>query len=64
MCNAYSDNGIRFWDALDPDLFARVVPRTGDQFAISQVADLTYKRLDPLDHRACRWRRTVVLDQP
>ena len=35
--NAYSDNGIRFWDALDPDLFARVVPRTGDQFAISQV---------------------------
>jgi Peptidase family M1 domain/Peptidase M1 N-terminal domain/Immune inhibitor A peptidase M6 len=43
--NAYRQDGIKFWDAIDPDLFVRTAPRTGDQFAISQVADLTYKRL-------------------
>jgi Peptidase family M1 domain/Peptidase M1 N-terminal domain/Immune inhibitor A peptidase M6 len=43
--HAYRDNGIKFWDAIDPDLFTRTQPRTGDQYAISQVADLTYKRL-------------------
>jgi hypothetical protein len=33
-------------DALDPNLFAPVAaPRTGDQFAVSQVANLSYKRL-------------------
>ena len=43
---AYRDDGIRFWDALDPDLFDPVaVPRTGDRFALSQVGDLSYKRL-------------------
>jgi hypothetical protein len=42
---AYRENGIRFWDALDPDLFVPVMPRTGDRFAISQVADESYKRL-------------------
>jgi hypothetical protein len=43
--NAYRADGIKFWDAIDPDLFTRTLPRTGDQYAISQVADLTYKRL-------------------
>lgn len=43
--HAYRDNGIKFWDAIDPDLFVRTAPRTGDQMAISQVANLTYKRL-------------------
>ena len=42
---AYRHDGLRFWDALDPDLFDPVVPRTGDQFALSQVGDLSYKRL-------------------
>ena len=42
---AYRSNGIKFWDAIDPDLFVGVTPRTGDQFALSQVADRTYKRL-------------------
>ncbi len=42
---AYEADGIRYWDALDPDLFAGPEPRTGTQFVYSQVADLTYKRL-------------------
>ena len=37
--------GIRYWDAIDPDLFTPVAPRTGTQFALSQAADLSYKRL-------------------
>jgi hypothetical protein len=42
----YRRNGIRFWDALDPDLFVPVAqPRTGSRFAVSQLADLSYKRL-------------------
>jgi aminopeptidase N len=43
--NAYQRKGIRFWDALDPDLFDPVVPRTGSRFALSQRADSSYKRL-------------------
>ena len=38
-------DGIRYWDAIDPDLLARSEPRTGDQFAISQAAQQSYKRL-------------------
>ena len=42
----YRANGIKYWDAIDPDLFTPVAaPRTGDQFAASQQASLTYKRL-------------------
>lgn len=44
--DSYRAHGIQFVDALDPDLFDPVAaPRTGEQFAISQVADTTYKRL-------------------
>ncbi len=42
---AYREDGLKYWDALDPDLFAKPAPRTGEQFALSQVADLSYKRL-------------------
>ena len=42
---AYREDGLKYWDALDPDLFAKTAPRTGEQYALSQVADLTYKRL-------------------
>jgi hypothetical protein len=39
-------DGVRYWDAFDPDLFVPVAsPRTGSQFAISQVGDPSYKRL-------------------
>lgn len=44
--NAYSADGIDYWDAIDPDLFDPVAaPRTGTQFAVSQAADSSYKRL-------------------
>ncbi len=44
--HAYGAGRIRLWDALDPDLFTPVAaPRTGAQFAVSQVGDLSYKRL-------------------
>ena len=43
---SYRDAGIRYWDAIDPDLFAPpAVPRSGQQFAISQKAQPSYKRL-------------------
>ncbi len=43
---AYKTNGIRFYDAIDPDLFDPLVtPPTGTHFAISQQADNSYKRL-------------------
>ena len=43
---AYETGGIRYWDAIDPQLLEPVAtPRTGDQFAISQAADSAYKRL-------------------
>jgi hypothetical protein len=42
---AYRVDGIRYWDAIDVGLLTSPEPRTGDRFAISQVADLTYKRL-------------------
>jgi Peptidase family M1 domain/Immune inhibitor A peptidase M6/Peptidase M1 N-terminal domain len=38
--------GVRYWDAIDPDLFARTAtPRTGERFAISGRGDRAYKRL-------------------
>jgi hypothetical protein len=43
--NAYQANGIRFWDAVDPDLYVPVQPRTGSQYAISQKSEPSYKRL-------------------
>jgi Peptidase family M1 domain/Peptidase M1 N-terminal domain/Immune inhibitor A peptidase M6 len=44
--DAYRSGRIRFWDAIDPDLLAPpAVPRTGEQFAISQKGEPAYKRL-------------------
>ncbi len=42
---AYRESGIRYWDALDPDLFDGPAPATGSRFAISQAANYSYKRL-------------------
>jgi hypothetical protein len=42
---SYRHNGIRFWDAIDPALFSVPEPRTGEQYAISQRGDPSYKRL-------------------
>ena len=44
--DAYKRDGIRFWDAIDPDLLGPPAsPRTGTQFAISQRSEPSYKRL-------------------
>ena len=46
MLRSYRADGIRYWDAIDPDLLTDLVgPRTGTQFAITQQADSSYKRL-------------------
>lgn len=42
---AYREDGIRYWDVIDPDLFVPAAPRSGAGFAISQAANLSYKRL-------------------
>ncbi len=43
---AYQADGIKYWDAFDPDLFGSIAtPRTGERFAFSQTADASYKRL-------------------
>ncbi|MEU1972438.1 M1 family metallopeptidase [Microbacterium sp. NPDC019599] len=44
--DAYTEDGIAYWDALDPDLFALpIVPRTGTSFAYSGSSELAYSRL-------------------
>jgi len=43
---SYQSQGIRFWDAVDPDLFDPIVaPHTGDQMLLSQQASPSFKRL-------------------
>ncbi len=45
---AYQQQGVRYWDAFDPDLFDEAVPRTGQQYALSQQVttnEPSYKRL-------------------
>jgi hypothetical protein len=43
---SYRHDRISFWDAIDPVLFEPPArPRTGEQFAISQKAEASYKRL-------------------
>ncbi len=43
--SAYRIAGIRYWDAIDPQLFAVPAPRTGEQYALSQKGDPSFKRL-------------------
>jgi Peptidase family M1 domain/Peptidase M1 N-terminal domain len=43
--DAYRRDGIRYWDAIDPELLLQPTPRTGQQFMISQEAEQSYKRL-------------------
>jgi hypothetical protein len=42
---AYREDGIKYWDAVDPRLYDPIAPRTGDRFALSQSANTAYKRL-------------------
>jgi hypothetical protein len=43
--HAYGRAGLRFWDAIDADLFTRSAPRTGTRFAFSQAGEPSFKRL-------------------
>ena len=43
--DSYRADGIRYWDAIDPDILPRITPTDGTQYAYSQAADLSYKRL-------------------
>ncbi|SNY37478.1 M1 family metallopeptidase [Paractinoplanes atraurantiacus] len=42
---SYTKNGLKFFDAIDPDLFVRPPARTGTHLAISGVGEPSYKRL-------------------
>ena len=42
---SYERNGIKYWDAIDPDLLAPMSARAGEQFAFSQEGQPAYKRL-------------------
>jgi hypothetical protein len=42
---AYRADGIKFLDAIDPDLLESPKPHSGKQFAISQIGEPSYKRL-------------------
>ena len=54
---AYREDGIAYWDAIDPDLFdADRAPRTGEQFALSQVGRPVVQAAGPHDQRARRRR--------
>ena len=43
--SAYRQDGIKFWDAIDPALFLEPQPVSGEQFAFSQLSEPSYKRL-------------------
>lgn len=42
---SYERDGLKYWDAIDADLFDTIVPPTGSQFVRSGQAELSYKRL-------------------
>ncbi|MEO5746270.1 MAG: M1 family aminopeptidase [Terracoccus sp.] len=43
---SYTHKGIRYWEAVDPALYEpTATPRTGTQYAISEQANNSYKRL-------------------
>ena len=43
--HSYRHAGMPFWDAIDPALYDVPEPRTGEQYAISQKGDPSFKRL-------------------
>ncbi|MET0492209.1 MAG: M1 family metallopeptidase [Actinoplanes sp.] len=44
--DAYRSNGVKYWDAIDPQLFEpAAVPRTGSRMAYTQDGAPSYKRL-------------------
>ena len=62
---AYRRDGIRYWDAIDPDLFVAAAARApATQYAISQAADTQLQAAGAHDQRARRRRAALVLGQP
>ena len=58
---AYKADGIKYCDAIDPDLFTRPAPRTGRRFALSNVAEPVLQAADAHDRRPGGRREAVVL---
>ena len=42
---AYSEDGIAYWDAIDPRLFDPLAPRTGSRYLVSGSGNSAYKRV-------------------
>jgi hypothetical protein len=42
---SYRAGGVRLWDAIDPALLSSPAPLSGEQYALSQKGDPSYKRL-------------------
>ena len=42
---SYERDGLKYWDAIDADLFDQITPPTGSRLVLSNQADLSYKRL-------------------
>ena len=61
---AYKADGIKYYDAIDPDLFTRPAPRTGRRFALSNVGRAVLQAADADDQRPAGRREAVVLGQP
>ena len=58
-------DGVRYWDAIDPDLLRRARPRSGRRFAVAGVGQPAYKRLTRtlrVPAGGARLRFSVLLD--
>ncbi len=42
---SYEVDGIKYWDAIDPDLLTEPKPRTGARYALTGIGQPSYKRL-------------------
>jgi hypothetical protein len=42
---SYEVDGIKYWDAIDPDLLTEPKPRTGERYALTGSGEPSYKRL-------------------
>ena len=61
---AYKADGIKYWDAIDPDLFDAARAAHRRRFALSQSANSSYKRLARTINVPAGGGEAVVLGQP
>ena len=62
--NSYEADGIKYWDAMDPDLFAVPAPRTGSRYALTGFAESLFQATDANDRRAIRRSDPLLLGRP